>query len=278
MIDGRPNVGGQQTPSQKLILPDPNAVYSPPNSQTQRGYPLQSRLINTQRGPIPPMPPPPTNKRNWRKDPAFLVLLAAICADLIGGTAFAFIANNVLTPNTPSNTQKAYTPPNTTGTPSTNPTTGTSQSATPTAQPTQAITVTVQPSPTIVPTTPPVQPTPTQPVQGQNGPLTIQVNNVPGQVLNNSVVPISVTTSVPNSSVQLFATYNASPFFSSSKTQTTDANGNATINWVVSVRMFGRINNSIVAHISVSVHDNNNQQAVSQTYTVQIQVRGIIPG
>jgi hypothetical protein len=203
-----------------------------------------------------------------------LVLLAAICAVLIGGTAFAFIANNILTP-TPSNTQKVYTPPNTNSTPTTNPTTGTGQSATATAQPTQAITVTVQPSPTTAPTTPPVQPTPTQP-QGQNGPLTIQGNNVPGQVLNNSVVPIDVITNLPNSSVQLFATYNAAPFFSSSKTQITDANGNATINWVVSVRMFGRINNSIVAHITISAQ-NNNQRVVSQTYTVQIQVRGITP-
>ncbi len=275
MIDGRPNMEGQPTPSQKLILPDPNTMYSPPNSQTQSGYPLQSRLLNTQRGPVPPVPPPTPRKRDWRKDPAFLVLLAAICAVLIGGTAFAFIANNILTPP-PSNTQKAYTPPNTSDTPTANPTTGTGQSATPTAQPTQAITVTVQPSPTTAPTTPPVQPTPTQP-QGQNGPLTIQVNNVPGQVLNNSVVPINVTTSMPNSSVQLFATYNAAPFFSSSKTQTTDANGNATINWVVSVRMFGRINNNIVAHVTISAQ-NNNQRVVSQTYTVQIQVRGIMPG
>lgn len=280
MLDGGPNMGGRQTPSQKLILPDPHAVYSPPNQQTQRGYPLQGRLVNSQSIPAPAMPPLPMNKRNWRKDPAFMVLLAAICAVLIGGTAFAIFASNILAPNTPQNASKGNTSANTANTPPTNPTTGTGSGpgVTPTTQPTQVITVTVQPSPTTVPTTPPVQPTATQPVQGQNGPLTVQVNDVPAQVFNNSVVPISVTTSNPNSSVRLFATYTVSPFFYSSGTQTTDANGDATLSWRVAVRRFGGTSNQIVARITVSARDKNNQQTVSQSYTVQIQVRGIMPG
>lgn len=274
MIDGRPDRGGTPTPSQKLILPAPHATYSPPNQHTQRGHILEEHLMNSKRLPIPGMPPLPTHKRNWRKDPAFIVLLAAICAVLIGGIAFAAIASNMFSPSTTQNATPVHTLlQSTPNIPPTAPTT----SGVPANQPTQAITPTVQPSPAPVPITPTVQPTATQPTQGQNGPLTIQVANVPTQVLNNTIIPISVTTSNPNTAVRLVVEYNVPPFFYKSGIQTTDANGNATLSWPAAVHFFGRSKTPIVAHLVVTAKDQNNQQAVSQTFSVRILIHSIVP-
>ncbi len=271
MIDGRPDRDGTPIPSQKLILPAPHATYSPPNQHTQRGYTLQDHLMNSQRMPVPGMLPLPTNKRNWRKDPAFIVLLAAICAVLIGGIAFAAIASNMFSPGTTQNATPVHTLLQ--STPNIPPTTPTT-SGVPASLPTQAITPTVQPSPTTAPVIPTVQPTATQP---QIGPLTVQVDNVPTQVLNNSIVPINITTSNPNTMVRLLVTYNVPPFVTAVGPSTTDANGNATLLWSVAIHFFGHSKTPIVAHLIVTAKDQNNNQAVSQTFTVRILVHSIVP-
>jgi hypothetical protein len=111
-------------------------------------------------------------------------------------------------------------------------------------------------------------PTPTSGPGSGGGTLSVQITNIPGQVVNNSVVAVSVNTSEPNVTVRLQVSYNAYPFFYRSKARVTDGDGNATLNWAVSVtkRSFGEV----VARVVVTATDQNGQQAVSSATTVQV--------
>ncbi|GAC1353904.1 MAG: hypothetical protein NVS4B11_23260 [Ktedonobacteraceae bacterium] len=280
MIDEKPDSTGMPRPSQKLILPGPDAVYPPPDQHIQRDLP--EHFAHSKQMSLPSMLPLPTQKRSWRKDPAYVVLLVAICAVLIAGIVFAAVASNIFfsgTTQTATTALKGDTAPQSTiDAHPTFPIPGGNQGGTVSSQPPKTGTATVQPNPTSVPiaTAPPAQPTPT-PTQSQNGQLTVQINNPPTQVPNNTIVPIDVTTSEANATVRLVVTYNVSPYSASAGPQVTDANGNATLSWVVAVRMFGRTN-SVTAHIMVVASDQNNNEVVSQTFTVKILVRGIIVG
>jgi len=280
MMNEQSNLSGVSRPSQKLVLPAPNAAYAPTpaHQQTQHGYAPPEYFLHSKQIPAIPVYPLPKQKKNWRKDPAYIVLLVGICMVLFGGVAFATVANNMFFASTAQTVTTAPTDPKGTGsgnmgvpTPQTNP--GGAVNTTPTQVPTAVPTATpVQVTPTAVPTAPPVQPTP---VQGQAGPLQVTLDNPPARVMNNSIVPITATTNAPNTNVRLVITYNTFPFFITVGPQLTDANGTVTLPWNVAVRASGR-NMITTAHIVIVGRDQNNKQATSQIATVQIITRGIM--
>lgn len=276
MIDDKPDMTNRPPQSQKLVLPahDENA-YSSPNQHTQRGHVLPEHLVSNR--PISPPIAPFSRKRSWRNDPAYVVLLVAVCMVLTAGTIFAVAATNLFSGNTQVGQVGPVTVP-TTGAPQGTvdthpqfPTPGGNQGGTVSSQPPKTgSTPIVQPPPTMIPT---VQPTPTQ---GQSGPLTVQITDIQSPVNNNSIDPVSVTTSGPGVRVRLLITYNASPGFASVGPQTTDDNGNATLDWNVSVNAFGT--GHVKAHVTAIAQDQNGQEATSQVMTVQIIVKGIFGG
>ncbi|GAC1399976.1 MAG: hypothetical protein NVSMB49_11170 [Ktedonobacteraceae bacterium] len=274
MIDDRPDETGVPQPSQKLLLPGPAAAYSPPDQRTQYGNALPEHFTHSRLMPTPALPPYAVKKRSWRNDPAYIVLLAAICAVLIAGIAFAVVANSLFFSSTTQNAKTALkagtTPQGTVDTQPIFPTPdGHSGGGTPVNQPLPTATSIPTATPTTVTI---VQPTPTQ---TQNTQLTVQINNPPKQVFSNAVVPISVTTSEANTSIKLVVFYSVSPYLASFGPQTTDANGNGTISWPVTVRAFEQFN-SITARILIVARDQNKEEALSQTFLVQIIMRGII--
>ena len=64
-------------------------------------------------------------------------------------------------------------------------------------------------------------------------------------------------------------TYDAAPFYYANSGDTTDDNGNATLNWRVRVRSSNNGNN-VQAIVIVTATDNNGQQATSQPITVEV--------
>ncbi len=110
---------------------------------------------------------------------------------------------------------------------------------------------------------------PTQPASTDQGTLTVQIANMPGVIPNQSQVQIPVQTSEPNVDVRLQVTYNAAPFYYTDGGNTTDNNGNATLNWNIRVRSFFN-NNNVTATVVVVATDQNGQQATSQPVTVEI--------
>ncbi len=271
MTSEQSNFSGVSRPSQKLVLPPPDAAYAPQSQQTQHGYAPPEYFLHSKQMPVVPVFPFPNQKRSWRKDPAFIVLLVSICAVLFGGVAFAAVATTMFsaTTNQPVTTAPAG-PQGSGNSGAIIPTPISTSMMQPTQVPTTVPTTVVQPSPTVIPTAIPTTP----PVQ--TGPLTVQFDNVPAQVSNNSVVPITVTTSQANTTVRLIITYNASPFFLTVGPQMTDANGTITLSWKVAVRAFGH-NTPATARVLVVARSQNNQQVTSQPFTVQIVTHSIVP-
>lgn len=280
MIDDQP---GTPSRSEKLVLPAINDGYSSSDQHTQWGQAFPQRPT-----PHKPVPPPPLASsspfkgRNWRKDPAYLVLLIAICTLLIAGIVFAVVASNIFSQGNGPSGQSGPTTSNTGATPrgtlDTNPrfpTPGGNQGGSTSSQPPKTSgTPVIQSTPTLAPTpttVTTVQPTPTQ--GQQNGQLTLQITGIQTPIPNDNLDPVTVTTSQPNIAVRLVITYNAPPGLSSLGPQMTDGGGNVTFNWFVSVRAFGH--NHVTAHVMAVARDQNGQEVTSQTMTVQILVRGI---
>ena len=246
MLDGRPDsAGGRRTP-QRLILPNPNAAYPPPDQQTQHGHVQMANVPRSRPMPtMPAMPPNSMKKRNWRKDPAFIVLLTAVCVVLLGGITFAAFASTMIFSGTTSNTNNlktVVTPQGTIDTHPIFPTPGGNQSATPPA---------------------------VQPTQTKNGPLTVQIDNPPTQVPNNITEAITITTSNPNTPVKLVVSYSVPPYFASTDTQMTDTNGNATLFWHVAVHASPH-HHTTTAHLTVTCGDQQKMGTVSKSFFVQI--------
>ena len=255
MLNGRPDSARGNQPPQRLILPSPDAIYPPPDQQTQRGqaqianFPHSSRPL-----PTPAMPAYATKKRSWRNDPAFIVLIAAICFIVLASTAFAAITSTAFFSGTTENTVPLKTAVTPSGTIDIHP-------IFPTPGGNVAGTIGIQQYPTA---------TATKPVHStQNGLLTVQVNDPPTQVSNNTVEAINVTTSEPNTAVKLVANYSVPPYYASSDPQMTDANGNTTIFWHVAVHASPH-HHTTIAHLVVTCGDQQNRTAVSQTFLVQI--------
>ncbi len=273
MIDEQPEISQPQLPTGKLILPgypqtpsNPVGVPQPQNFATPKEQP--GSYFHT-----PPVAPPPISrdKNAWRKDPAYQVLIVAIALVIIASIVFAIFTSNIIGQislvgqySTIPQTAPTNTVQGTVDLHPTFPTPSGGNGSTTSSQPQ------IPPTPVLHPTgTPALTPTAqaTTPI-GQGGPLTLQISNIPSQVSNNSNVAVSVTANESGVSVRLYVTYNAFPNFYSSGTQITDSNGNATLSW--HVRVSGRNQNGVIAHVVAVGQDQNGKQASSQTVTVML--------
>lgn len=261
----------QQEPhplSGKLVLP---AIPDEEYMNLRASRPLQAFPVRPEQLIQHTTPPPPTNplaklRYFWDKDSAYKVLMIAIGTVLIAGMLSLTLVSASLLRNIGSfagGNSLSQTPPKAvvpTGTVVVHPTfpppgggTGSGTSSQPPPQ-----------------TTPVLQPTQgdasPQPTPG-NGQLTVQINGIPSHVQNNSTIPVSITTSEPNVTVNLYVVYNAPPYRYLSNSHITDGNGNVIIDWTVSVFVISRHAQAVVYAIAT---DQNGQRAQAQPVSVQI--------
>lgn len=262
----------QQEPhplSGKLVLP---AISDEEYMNLRASRPLQAFPVRPEQLILHTTPPPPSNplaklRYFWSKDSAYKVLMIAIGTVLIAGMLSLSLVSASFLRNVGSfagGNSLSQTPPKAvvpTGTVVVHPTfpppgggsgSGTSSQpptqTTPVLQATQGDTSTPQPTP-------------------GNGQLTIQINGVPSHVQDYSTIPVSITTSEPNATVNLYVVYNAPPYRYLSTSSTTDGNGNATISWTVNVFMVGRHAQAVVYAVAT---DQNGQRAQAQPVSVQV--------
>ena len=97
--------------------------------------------------------------------------------------------------------------------------------------------------------------------------LTVQIINIPDSVENGTTAQVQVKTSKPGVSVKLQVTYQVDPFSSTSSSQTTDGDGQATIDWDVNLSSFDHKTQATVTVVAI---DQNGQQVTSDPVTVTI--------
>lgn len=211
-----------------------------------------------------PVPPGPLHSKIatlWKRDTAYKILFVTIGLVLIcslGGILLVvstFGHSGHAGQQTNSNVSSASTS-NTPTIPTPDPNKqlqATMLAATPTSMP--------------IPTSPPLTPTPTL----NNGPLSVQINNLPGSVNNHSTVPVAVTTNYSNVTVHLVVSYDgAQPTSYDSGSQSVDANGNTTFYWNIDERHFQSSRNGVTAKVMVVAQDQNGNVKNSSLETVQI--------
>ncbi len=246
---------GVQTPASKLVLPEP-----PNAGQDRRPYssPRSGRLINQSTSTALHGLFTRVSGR-WRTDPAFAVLSLAIALVVIA--SFVLVALGARAIADGSNTpvwNKSMTEHPVLPTP-----TGTFDPRPKFPTPVSGKGSSTSSQPGMGPSNY-AQPTP-----NDQGTLNVQIVNIPDVVNNQSRVRVDVQTSEPNVDVQLQVTYDAAPFAYASNGDTTDDQGNATLNWNVRVRSFANDNN-VQATVIVVATDQNGQQATSQPLTVEV--------
>ncbi len=263
MIDDHPELRQGQAPEPpKLVLPGLPEETHYPGAYTQRVYvhPDQMR------------PKPPSRPGNpfaklgqlWRRDPAYRVLMVATGMVLVAGIIFAIflvsmLAQAATTP--PTNTTAPTQPPGSTNPHPTFPTpSGGNGSKKSSSQPPKSAT------PVVLPTLTPV-PSPTPATQPGQGTLNPQIVSIPQQVRSNTTVPVTISVGQPGVGVRLQVTYDQAPNINTSGPATTDANGNVTLNWHVSVFAFKQ---HLVARVTAFAIDQNGQQVQSQTVSVEV--------
>lgn len=193
----------------------------------------------------------------WRKDSAYIVLSIAITMVIVASLVFVAFGASVLLNNNNNNGSTYAQHPSTPtpyGTVDNKPsfsTPATGQGSNTSSQPGAQPTPDLQASPT------------------DNGPLDVQITNVPKVVANNTRVHVEVTTSEPNVDVRLQVTYDAPPYAYNGGQRTTDGNGNASLPWPVKV--FALNAGDVQATVVVIATDQNGQQATSQPVTVLVQ-------
>jgi hypothetical protein len=246
---------GAHTPASKLVLPEP-----PNAGQDRRPYssPRSGRLIN-----------PATSTAfhglftrvlgRWRTDPAFAILSLAIALVVIA--SFVLVSLGVRAVADANNApvwNKAMVEHPVLPTP-----TGTFDSKPKFPTPVSGKGSSTSSQPGTGPSNY-AQPTP-----NDQGSLDVQIVNIPDVVNNKSRVQVDVQTSEPNVNVQLQVTYDSAPFAYASNGDTTDDQGNATLNWNIRVRSFANGNN-VQATVIVVATDQDGQQATSQPMTVEV--------
>lgn len=269
----------QMHPQGKLILP---AYPDEEPYDVGARFIAPPQLVGTVPGARPdrttPAPKNPLAKIGyyWRKDPAYKVFMLATVLILIAGCIFvsfataAFLRNPNFFSSSGNTTPQNPTGASPSGTVDLHPTfptpgggSGGNSSSQPPAQSTPVLQVTATPGES---TTPTPQPNPTS---GPGpGTLTVDITNIPGQVSNNSTVPVDVTTNEPGVTVHLQVSYNAYPYFYQSGTQVTGGDGNATLYW--NVQVSGVRIRHVTARVTAIATDANGQYVTSATYTVQV--------
>lgn len=281
MIDDFPEVQERSRASGKLILPpytgqlpSPNpheqqtTAYADsgqlpfPNSHQRRAKAYPGQFLS------PNLPKPTTNhlEKFWylvRKEPAYRLLLVAVVMVLISSIVFISFASSLFF--APPQSSFPPGPGGTTpvGTVDLRPTfapphggQGSTTSSQPPKHATPALTNDPNATATIT----------------SDGSLTIDFAGLPSQVPNNVTLPVTVITNEPGVTVRLFVQYSAAPGFYTSGTQTTDGGGTATLNWrirVTGVRVVA------TARVTAIAQDQNGQQAISPTVTVQVISGGV---
>jgi len=202
----------------------------------------------------------------WRKDPAYKVFMIAIAMVVVASIVLVSLVSAALFGHPSSGAGLSQTPPakvTPRGTVDLRPTfpkptggNGTGQSSQPPTQNTPVVGPTSTVQPTVTP----------QP----GGQLSLQITNYPGSVPNNSVVDITVSTNQPGITVYLQIRYNTFPSQARTGSRTTDANGNVTIPWSVSVFSFNR--KHVQATLTAIGTDQNGQSGASSPVTIQVQV------
>jgi hypothetical protein len=261
----------QQSRQEKLVLPAyPDDQYRINSTNTpQYSHIRPDQLIRYQTTP-PPKQPIDRLRHYWQKDPAYKVFMIAIGMVLVASLVFVSLVSSALVRNPKLfalNNTVSQTPP-----------TGVAPASTvdlrPTFPPPGGGIGTGSSSQPPAQSTPELQSTPTvqlSPSPQTGGPLTVQITSIPNHVSNNSVVPVSVNTNLPNITVVLVALYRVAPYRDVVGPLTTDGNGDATFSWSVSVFIFG---NSTQATVYAVAKDQNGQRAQSQAVIVQISRGG----
>ena len=261
----------------KLVLPAPPTAEIPINSWEQTispysgKYPPQVRPEHLIRRQISPTPKGPLAKLGyfWRKDPAYKAFIIAIAFVILAAiffislASFAFLGHSGTSGNNSlsQNSSNGASPTGTVDLKPAFPTPGGATGSTASSQPPRHSTPVLRQTPSPSP----------KPSQGPGGPLTVQITNIPPRVPNNSSVNVSVFTSVGGVQVRLVVRYNMAPYFYESSVQVTDPQGNANLNWFVSVFGFGR--NATATVVAVAT-DQNGHVATSNPMTVQVATRG----
>lgn len=254
--------------SGKLVLPDVSYEEQRVASGQHRAQ-FDPNLLIRQKTPPPPKQTLPKLAWYWRKDPAYKVFMIALAMVVVASVILVALVSASMFGHPSPGASYSQTPPTKVvprGTVDLHPTfpkpsggNGTGQSSQPPAQSTPSLGTT---------TTATVQPT-TQP----GGQLTLQINNFPGAVNNNSRVDITVSANQPGVSVYLQIRYNAQPMRATAGPRMTDANGNATIPWSVFVFSFSRKN--IQATLTAIATDQNGQRVSSNSVVIQVVVNGM---
>jgi hypothetical protein len=255
------------TPSSgKLVLPDLSDEEQRVASGQYRAQ-IHPGLLIRQTTPPAPQKVLPKLVWYWRKDPAYKVFMIAIAMVVVASLVFVSLVSAALFGHSSAGADLSQTPPakvTPTGKVDLRPTfpkptggNGTAQSSQPPAQSTPVVGPTVQPTST------------TQP----GGQLTLQITGYPSTVVNNSTVPITVSTNQPGITVYLQIRYNATSLRNTAGPGTTDDNGNVTIPWTVSVFSFGRKN--VQATVLAIGIDQNGHRAYSPQVVIQVLVNGM---
>lgn len=252
--------------SGKLVLPDLSDEEQRVASGQYRAE-IHPGLLIRQTTPSAPQKVLPRLAWYWRKDPAYKVFMIAIAMVVVASIIFVSLVSAALFGHPTSGVSISQNPPakvTPTGKVDLHPTfpkptggDGTSQSSQPPAQSTPSLGPTAQPTGTVQ----------------SGGQLTLQISNYPSTVVNNSTVPITVSTNQPGVTVYLQIRYNATSLRPTAGPGTTDGNGNVTIPWNVSVFSFGRKN--VQATITAIGIDQNGHRVASDPVTVQVLLNGM---
>ena len=248
---------GVQAPVSKLARPEPPNVgqkrqrYSSPRPTRSINQPISAAFHGLLT----------RTMQRWRTELAFRLLSAAVALAIVSALIVTVLVAHAVTTGTsspdwtPAMVQHpaATAPANSTNLKPTFPTPVTGKGSSTSSQPTGHSATSLQPTP----------------ASDDQGTLDVQITNIPDVVNNRSTVQIDVQTSEPNIDVQLQITYNAAPFYYTSRGDTTDDQGNASLNWNVRVRSLSNGNNAQATVIVVAT-DHHGQQATSQPMTVEI--------
>ncbi len=280
MID-QPEMHELEQPQEKLVLPavpseQPHLLQQqqPPEVYTNPRLHVSQAMLIRHNTPPPPRSPFAKLVYFWRKDPAYKVLMIAVAMVVIAGLLLTMLVSSTLLHSLGGFAAGGAVVQNPAGTAQpiatvdhkpAFPTPGGGQGSTVTSQPPMQSTPVLQPTSTL----PPPQSSPSPPPQGG---LSVQITSIPNHVRNNTIVNVGVSTNAANAQVLLLIYYPAFPYRSTAGPVTSDGNGNANLNWFVSIRSF--TNRVVEASVYAVVRDQNGQTVRSQPVFVQVYIQG----